>query len=103
MTGGLAVGVTQAVRLFSLLFVLALGTLVLRVDAASACSCVLLDPRSALKAADAAFVGTLIEKREPPNAESSADDAVYVFRVERVVKGELPETLEVLSATSGAS
>jgi hypothetical protein len=56
-----------------------------------------------LAAADGAFVGTFVEKREPDNPQSSLADAVYVFRVDQVVKGSLPARIEVVSATSGAS
>ena len=83
---------------------LAAAALAATVDDASACSCVQGDPRTLLRQADAAFVGRLVEKRESRRPlRSSADPATYVFRVDRVVKGRLGGTVEVLAATSGAS
>src|SRR5687768_8217412 len=82
---------------------LGLAALAYGVEPAAACSCALGDARTRLARADAAFVGTFVEKREPAQIQSSADDAVYVFRVERTVKGSLPTTLEVVSPVSGAS
>jgi hypothetical protein len=82
---------------------LVLTVLAFRVEPAAACSCAIGDPRTMLAAAGGAFVGTFLEKREPPRIVTSADDAVYVFRVEQVVKGSLGPTVEVVSATSGDS
>lgn len=69
---------------------------------AAACSCAIGDPRRMLAAADAAFVGRLVERPAGPFS-SSGTLAPYVFHVERTVKGTLPERLEVMSAVSGAS
>ena len=74
---------------------------------AQACSCVPFgDPRAELRRADAAFVGVFLRRRpvRPSGAvTSSADPFVYVFRVERAVKGRLPRTIEVRSVRDGAS
>lgn len=103
MTTAARRGVSPSMRLLTASLALALATLAYGVEPAAACSCALGDPRTRLQAADAAFVGTFVEKREPPEIRTSADDAVYVFRVERTVKGTLPATVEILSPVSGAS
>jgi hypothetical protein len=95
--------VHRPMRIFFAALALGLAALAYGVDPAAACSCALGDARTRLARADGAFVGTFVEKREPAQIESSADDAVYVFRVEQSVKGNLPETLFVLSPVSGAS
>src|SRR5688572_22966247 len=63
-------------------------------EPATACSCALGDPRTALARADAAFIGVYLERR---------DDTTYVFRVEERVKGRLPAIVEVRSASNGAA
>jgi hypothetical protein len=95
--------VHRPMRIFFSALALGLAALAYGVEPAAACSCALGDARTRLARADGAFVGTFVEKREPAQAESSADDAIYVFRVEQTVKGSLPETLEVVSPVSGAS
>jgi hypothetical protein len=67
----------------------ALGSSLRVTDSAMACSCVPINAREQLEAADGAFVGRLIEVREvDPPAEgeptSSADPVDYVYRVGRV-------------------
>jgi hypothetical protein len=84
-------------------FALVLAVLAFRVEPAAACSCAVGDPRTMLAEADAAFVGTFVAKHGPLRIQSSADDAVYVFRIEQVVKGSLGATVDVVSATDGAS
>lgn len=79
------------------------AALAARVEPAQACSCALGDPRAALARADAAFVGTLLERREPPSLRSSTVTVTLVFRVERAVKGRLGRTVEVRTAAGGAS
>lgn len=81
-----------------------LVTLVLSADPAMACTCtgesaaeMLAAPRT-----DAAFVGRLVGRRSLPDSEPFRRVA-YRFRVESVVKGELPGTVEVVSAGSGAA
>ena len=73
------------------------------VQPARACSCAREDPRTVLARADAAFVGTLLERREGRPARSSADPVTLVFRVLESVKGRLGSTVEVVTAASGAS
>jgi hypothetical protein len=90
-------GVVLAISVLAVLAALA-GT----VDPAHGCSCALGDPRTALRESDAAFVGTLLERREGP-IRSSADVVTLVFRVERSVKGQLGSRIEVRTAASGAS
>ena len=72
---------------------------------AQACSFAPPDAAAYLDRYDGAFIGALVEKREPKRGavHSSADPAVYVFRVESVAKGEVPATVEVVSAIEGAS
>jgi hypothetical protein len=70
------------------------------VERAPACSCALGDPRAALVRADAAFVGTLLERRDPPG---STGVATLVFHVEDSVKGRLGERVEVETSATGAS
>ncbi|MDP9067016.1 MAG: hypothetical protein M3N53_01540 [Actinomycetota bacterium] len=85
--------------------------LLLPVQAAKACSCAFGDPRDAFAEADAAFVGTFLEKHlaEPPDPSgisSSGADTIYSFRLDEEYKGELGEPgdiVEVHSAFSGAS
>lgn len=82
----------------------ALLTLVLPAGPAMACTCagesaaeMLATPR-----ADAAFVGRLVGRR-PASDPGPLREVAYRFRVESVVKGELPGTVEVVSAGSGAA
>jgi hypothetical protein len=72
---------------------------------ASACSCVPVNLERDLPRADGAFVGTLLERREPPPAavQSSADPVTLVFRVEQVYKGDIENRIEVVTARDGAS
>ena len=79
------------------------AVLAARVEPARACSCVLGDPRAALARADAAFVGTLVERRGPADPRSSVEPVTLVFRVERAVKGRLGARVEVQTVASGAS
>lgn len=68
---------------------------------AKACSCALGDPRDALKASDGAFIGTLVSKT--PDPADPEYGAVYTFSVEETFKGDLGESVEVYSASDGAS
>jgi hypothetical protein len=68
---------------------------------AKACSCALGDPRDALEAADAAFIGTLLS--QAPNPEDEGQTSTYTFTVDEEVKGQLGETVEVQSSSNGAS
>jgi hypothetical protein len=90
----------RAVLAFAVLA--ALAALAGTVELAYGCSCGLGDPRTALRQSEAAFVGTLLERRRGP-IRSSADVVTLVFRVERAVKGQLGRRIEVRTAASGAS
>lgn len=73
---------------------------------AGACSCALGDPRDAVDGSDAAFVGTLVERTDPQprnGVVSSAQNVVWTFEVESLVKGPLGSTVDVHSPWSGAS
>ena len=80
-------------------------------QSAKACSCFMGDPRDEFARADAAFVGTFVEKHlaEPPDPDggfNSGDDTIYTFVLETEYKGELGnpgDTVEVHSAFAGAS
>lgn len=76
-----------------------------RVGDAGACSCLPIDLARDLPRADGAFVGTLLERREPPPTavQSSADPVTLVFRVEQVYKGDIENRVEVVTARDGAS
>jgi hypothetical protein len=70
-----------------------------------ACSCLPVDIARDLPRADGAFVGTVLERREPPPAavQSSADPVTLVFRVEQVYKGDIANRVEVVTARDSAS
>lgn len=73
---------------------------------ARACSCAATDPVDALREADAAFVGTLVRKDGPTitgGGFNTGQDVGYHFRVERVLKGDLPAAVTVRAALDGAS
>ena len=65
---------------------------------AAACTCAAAPARARLDSADAAFIGRLVATRAAP-----ANESVYVFTVDSVLKGELGRRIEVLSPTSGAT
>ncbi len=83
----------------------ALAALVNPPAPAWACSCAVVDPRTALDGADAAFVGTLETRRESNRGRvrSTADPVTLGFLVERVLKGDLGDFVEVVTAAGGAS
>ena len=69
--------------------------------AASACSCFPQPkPQTAIRAADGAFVGVYLGRRQlgKPRVWTGADPFLYVFRVERVLKGRIGRRVEVVSA-----
>ncbi len=72
---------------------------------ASACTCAQRDPVTMLNEADAAFVGRPIAHEIPNDGPviSSADPVVYTFEVERAVKGDIGDQVEVHSLRLGAS
>ncbi|MGH8974463.1 MAG: hypothetical protein ACRD0C_14840 [Acidimicrobiia bacterium] len=91
----------------ALALLLAAAALVGVARPAGACTCAPFDTRSALTAADAAFVGTFVSRTDPPSpldgAPAGAGDAVYRFRVDQAVKGALGPEVEVHSASNEAS
>ena len=70
-----------------------------------ACSCVVGSTAQHLRWADAAFTGTLADIAPPPQREvsSSTDPNTLTFDVDRVYAGDVPSTVQVQSAISGAS
>lgn len=64
---------------------------------ALACSCAPVDLVRDLPKADGAFVGTVLERRE------SGEEAILLFRVEQVYKGEIDNRVEVRTARDGAA
>jgi hypothetical protein len=64
---------------------------------AYACSCLPVNLERDLPTADAAMIGTVLERR---TGETSR---VYLFRVEQVYKGELDNRVEVVTARDGAA
>lgn len=87
----------------ALALTVALAALAATAGPAQACSCAgPIDPRGVLASADAAFVGTLVERRDP-GGNSSGSPVTLVFKVEEALKGSLGETVEVTTAASSAS
>jgi hypothetical protein len=86
------------------LFAVGVAALVLAAEA-SACSCAPPDLERDLPRADGAFIGTLLERREPPPAtiQASDDPVTLVFRVEQVYKGDIDTRVEVVTSRDGAS
>jgi hypothetical protein len=78
------------------LAVVALLSLVVAADA-YACSCRPVDLERDLPNADAAMIGTVLERR------TTETTRVYLFRVEQVYKGELDNRIEVVTARDGAA
>jgi hypothetical protein len=85
-------------------FAIALAGIVVAGDA-YACTCLPVDLERDLPGADGAFVGTVLERREPPPAaiQSSAAPVTLVFRVEQVYKGEIENRIEVVTARESVS
>ena len=86
--------------------IVALGAAVLALAGdALACSCSPIVLERSLPRVDGAFVGTLLERREPPPAkiQTSADPVTLVFRVEQVYRGDIENRIAVVTARDGAS
>lgn len=93
---------THRPRLASLAAALLAATVVYLPLPASACSCAVPgDLVEWVDNSEAVFVGELIEKR-PATVDQFGAEAIYVFRVETWVKGDLGEVIEVHSAADGA-
>jgi hypothetical protein len=77
------------------------------VSPAHACTCASGgDPRERLAAADGAFIGTLVSRRETGplgSIISTGRDVIYTFEVAEAVKGDLGRRVEVHSAAAGMS
>lgn len=70
---------------------------------ARACSCMgHPDLRASIDESEAAFVGTLVERRDAGRGEFGGE-SIYVFEVEEWVKGDLGDVIEVRSASDGAA
>ena len=74
---------------------------VTRAGEASACSCAPLTPSVALEEADAAFVGTLIDR--PDSEMTFVEDAPYTFEVESWVKGGFGSDVVVHAPNQGSA
>lgn len=74
---------------------------------ASACSCAAVPDAERFAAAEAAFIGTLVERRDlgDPNRRyrSSTDPYVNVYRVDESFKGGFSGTVELRTAMSSAT
>src|SRR5690349_18520836 len=97
-------------KLVPRLLVLALGlsafVVVQTPSPAHACSCVGIEQVLAQPAPgsfEAAFVGTVLQAPEPFTNGSSARLVSWKFKVDQVYRGQLPATVDVKSAISGAS
>jgi hypothetical protein len=86
------------VRLVALSTVVLAAALAVTAEPAHACSCALLDPRTALADSDAAFVGTVLRRQD-----ESPSGMTLVFRVEEAFKGGLGDTVEVRTASNSAA
>ena len=86
-----------------LLWTLVAGMLTAGAHPASACSCVPLNARHYLADADGAFVGELVARKDPVPTGNVVGPgiSVFTFRVERAVKGDLGELVQVESQSQG--
>jgi hypothetical protein len=95
----------RAVRSLLVAFVVASTWLVVSANESLACSCAMGEPRDALAEADAALVGTLIDRSEGgPSVPFYGDQvATFRFRVSDDIKGNLEDEIDVVTSSSGAS
>lgn len=86
-------------------FLVAGTWIVLSAGESYACSCAAGEPRDALAEADAAFVGTLMERTEGgPSIPYYGDMvATFRFRVSDDLKGNLDDEIQVVTSADGAS
>jgi hypothetical protein len=92
----------RGVLLLAVVVVLAM----VRLPHAKACTCSTGDSRDRLAAADGAFIGELVGRRETGplgSIISSGRDVVYTFEVTEVFKGDIGRRVEIHSAASGMS
>ncbi len=99
-TGRRHTGMTNLLplRRWLLVLVVAASLLPLSAGRAYACSCAYGGPGEMLARNDAAFIGSVADIRG-----AGLGRQVWTFAVERWVKGDLGPTVEVKSASSGAS
>jgi len=88
--------VEKLLRASFVLFVL-LGSLVLPISAAQACTCAMGTPKDQLNRADAVFTGDIVDKR------GDLQRVVYTIEVDRVYKGQVLASQEVVTSGDGAS
>lgn len=69
---------------------------------ALACSCMPIDAASTLGEVPAAFVGTVVDVSNAENPREF-EEVVFTFRVDEWIKGDLGDTVEMRSSSSGAS
>lgn len=95
----------RAVRLLLAGVLGALPLVVVTGPAAFACSCVEGDTAQHVDGATVVFTGTATDKEPPPQRPvmSSGDPVTYTFDAERAFKGDVPPSVPVLTAMSGAS
>ena len=83
--------------------VLGLAVIPTLVSPAHACSCATpSDIQTWVEESEAAFVGTFLEKRDAGNGPFG-QESIYVFEVEKWVKGDAGDVIEVRSASDGAA
>ena len=77
------------------------------VGPAEACSCASEDLRQVFARAEAAFIGTYLDRDEPQPDDngytSSSSPVEYRFQLDEAVKGQFEPVVKVMSANSGAS
>ena len=90
---------------FLIIAAVASATVFVGSGTALACSCLAPNAEALLASSDGAFVGTLLERPQPPVGVefSSGDPAPSVFQIEESYKGELRSPITVISAISGAT
>jgi hypothetical protein len=88
-------------RRVCLVVVAVLGSLLIAIPDAKACSCMPSDPRDQLHAADGAFSGTYMG-REPTDITDPYAEWDYIFETDTVYKGDIGETIEVRAPANGA-
>lgn len=89
-------------RLFVAAAIIAIATMPVFSSPAGACSCATpIDIQEWVDGSEAVFVGTLVEKRSAGSG-SFESESIYVFAVEKWVKGDAGDVIEVRSASDGA-
>lgn len=68
-----------------------------------ACSCTAFDPVAELARADAVFVGEAVEVRTAPPGDPMAAERRYIFDVQDVYKGDVPQVQSVVSAVDSSA